>query len=215
MPIISWYKTRDTECPGGQSVARLVLWNLNQYLTDNNGKPIAGGFQAAKHFQLLPGCLGLPAKIFDMRYVIFFLFISLLACKKKEDELGLSRQFMPSGDIAVSTADTLAMLSWKAALFTSGTAVTYTVAISQDSTFATTAHTFTTDTTGIRISDQYLVARKKYYARVRTDGKDTSSSSKWVYSKSFSITGEQLLLPIADSNLIDKSVIFYGNQPKG
>lgn len=150
-----------------------------------------------------------------MRYVIFFLFISLLACKKKEDELSLSRQFMPSGDIAVSTADTLATLTWKAALFTAGTAVTYTVAISQDSTFATTAHTFTTDTTGIRISDHYLVARKKYYARVRTDGKDTAASSNWLYSKGFTITGEQLLLPVADTNLIDKSVILLWKPTEG
>lgn len=150
-----------------------------------------------------------------MRYVIFFLFISLLACKKKEDELSLSRQFMPSGDIAVSTADTLATLTWKAALFTTGTGATYTVAISQDSTFATTAHTFTTDTTGIRISDRYLEVRTKYYARVRTDGKDTASSSKWVYSKGFTITGEQLLLPVADSNLIDKSVILLWKPAEG
>ncbi|RFM32848.1 DUF5123 domain-containing protein [Chitinophaga silvisoli] len=154
-------------------------------------------------------------KMIHMRYVIVFLFISLLACKKKEDELSLSRQFMPSGEIAVTTIDTLATLSWKAALFTAGTAVTYTVAISQDSTFATTAHTFTTDTTGIRISDHYLLARKKYYARVRTDGKDTASSSNWVYSRGFTLTGEQLLLPIADSNLIDKSVILLWKPTEG
>lgn len=150
-----------------------------------------------------------------MRYTIFFLFISLLACMKKEDELSLSRQFMPSGDISISTADTLATLTWKAALFTSGTAVTYTVEVSQDSTFATTAHSFATDTTGIRISDQYLEVRKKYYARVRTNGKDTASASNWVYSKSFSITGEQLLLPLADSNLIDKSVILLWTSTQG
>lgn len=150
-----------------------------------------------------------------MRYVIFFLLIGLLACNKKEEALRLSRQFMPSGDIVVSTADTLATLTWKAALFTTGAAATYTVAVSQDSTFATTAYTFTTDTTGIRISERYLAVRKKYYARVRTDGRDTASSSNWVYSKGFTITGEQLLLPIADSNLIDKSVILLWKGTEG
>lgn len=149
-----------------------------------------------------------------MRYVICFLLCCLLACKKKEDTLNLPRQFMPAGDISVRAADTIAILSWKAAVFTTK-GVGYTVEISQDSLFTTPGQSFHTDTTAITIHQEALVVRKVYYARVRTEGKDTATSSHWLYSKGFAITGEQLFLPVADSNLIDKSVILYWKPTAG
>lgn len=149
-----------------------------------------------------------------MRYMICFLLCCLLACKKKEAELNLPRQFMPAGDISVRAADTLATLSWKPAVFTTK-GVTYTVEISQDSLFSTPGQSFSTDTSAITIHQGPLVIRKVYYARVRTDGRDTATSSHWLYSKGFSITGEQLFLPVADSNLIDRAVILYWKPTAG
>ncbi|WP_291913914.1 DUF5123 domain-containing protein [Chitinophaga sp. CB10] len=144
---------------------------------------------------------------FNYKYLVVILLAiaGLGACKRTEDDLAMPREFMPSGEISISSEDTVAILTWKAALYT--TKATYTVDLSKDSTFATYEHRFTTDTSGIRINDNYLTPRAKYFVRVRTNNADSTKSSHWLTSKSFSISGEQWLINPAATDIIDKSAI--------
>ncbi len=137
--------------------------------------------------------------------VVLLAALSLLSCRRTEVDMQLSRTFMPSGDIKISSGQTSATISWVAALYTNK--ATYTVDLSQDSSFQTTAHRFTTDTASLVITDDYLVSRTKYYVRVRTNAKDSTKSSLWLTSNAFSITGEQLFLALSAADIIDKSVI--------
>ncbi|NIG57530.1 DUF5123 domain-containing protein [Chitinophaga sp. Cy-1792] len=131
--------------------------------------------------------------------------LGLVACNRDKDVMNLSRMFMPSGDIKVTSGETSAFITWKAAINT--TKATYTVQLSKDSTFGSFEKSFTTDTSGITITDDNLAVRTKYYVRVRTNGADSTKNSYWLRSGAFSITGEQWLLTIGSTDVIDTAAI--------
>lgn len=128
------------------------------------------------------------------------------SCKKSDPNEGLEspRLFKPSG-ISIKTSDTAAVITWTAPLLSTGQPLTYTAEFSQDSTFATTAFSMTTDTTGLTVSDAKATIRKKYYVRVKADAYKTQPESKWIMG-SFTILGEQLFYPIRDVELTEAAV---------
>lgn len=134
--------------------------------------------------------------------------VCTVACKKKVDSnFEPDRMFMP-GDITVTSGETAAVFKWDASLFTAGKGAKYTLEISSDSTFKTTAaYSVVTDTTQVTVTDNQLAIKQKYFARVKANALSQSDESKWVYSSGFvPITGEQIFLPIADTGLLSNSV---------
>ncbi|MFT3825390.1 MAG: DUF5123 domain-containing protein [Chitinophagaceae bacterium] len=133
----------------------------------------------------------------------------VISCKKNNESLEAMRRFMPSGDIKSTSGETNVFLYWNASLYTSSTDTTvkYRIQVSKDSLFNTVERTYQRDTTGITITDDDLVVRQKYYARVKTLGADTTLDSKWLRSSSFTITGEQIFLTIADGDLLDNAAL--------
>jgi len=128
------------------------------------------------------------------------------ACKKTED-LGPMRQFMPAGEISASSAETSVRLTWKQAVNASANA-SYKVIVSRDSLFASGPEfTYTTDTTGIILTDTDLKVRTDYFARVRTLGPDSTLDSKWLHSGKFQILGEQIFLPLTSNDITDIAVV--------
>lgn len=150
----------------------------------------------------------LPYKFSYQVMLAAICIICTVACKKKVDSsFEPDRMFMP-GDITVTSGETSAVLKWNASLFTAGKGAKYTVEISTDSTFQTSAaYTVVTDTTKVTVTDNQLSIKQKYFARVKANASASSDDSKWVYSSSFvPITGEQIFLPVLDAELKDKSV---------
>lgn len=141
--------------------------------------------------------------------VLCFAVAGVISCKKNNDSTEAMRRFMPGGDIKATSGETKVFLYWNASLYTTSTDTTirYRVQISKDSTFATVERSYQTDTTGITITDDDMVVRQKYYARVKTLGKDSSLDSKWLRSSSFTITGEQIFDNVLDANILDNAVI--------
>jgi len=136
------------------------------------------------------------------------LALGIVSCRK--DEVGsneLVRMFMP-GDISVVSGDTIATLSWKASLYTTGTDVSYTIELSRDSLFAGTPElSQVTQSTQITVTDRQLAVRQKYYARLKANAIGNSDESKWLHSSGMTpIKGEQYLRPILDGELTDNKV---------
>lgn len=148
--------------------------------------------------------------------VLLLLVLVSSSCKKDEEEtLDLSRMFMPSGEIKAVGEETSVKLSWKAAAFTKSvdTTVSYTVEVSQDSLFQEAAvFSAVTDTTGITITNEDIAVRKKFYARIKTNGKNNSAGSNWLVSSGFSIRGTQLFL---SASAIQESVILKWQKRAG
>jgi len=143
-----------------------------------------------------------------MILLLSLMMISFTSCKKDEDKsLDLSRMFMPGGEIKSVSEESFVKLTWKAAAFTSSqdTSISYTVEVSQDSLFQNPAEfTATTDTTGITITNENIAVRRKFYARIKTNGMNNSSESNWLVSSGFSIRGTQLFL---SARAIEESAI--------
>lgn len=136
--------------------------------------------------------------------IVFFSF----SCKKKiKEEFNPDRFFAP-GRISVAAGETEAKLEWGASLYSEGKAPEYTVEVSTDSLFQSTAAFSTViDLTSLTLTDNDLQIKQKYFARVKTNARDAIADSKWEYSPSFLITGEQIFFPITDIALKDKSVL--------
>jgi hypothetical protein len=136
------------------------------------------------------------------------LALGIVSCKK--DEAGsneLVRMFIP-GDISVVTGDTIAILSWKASLYTTGTDMSYTIELSKDSLFAGTPDiSQVTNNTQITVTDRQLIPKQKYYARLKANAVGNSGESYWLHSSGMTpIKGEQYLRPILDGELTDSKV---------
>lgn len=149
-------------------------------------------------------------KSINLLYILLPVVTGILlnvSCKKDNDA-GELRMFMPSGDIKATSTETYVTLSWNASLYTKSTdkSVTYTVQVSKDSLFNTVERTYVTDTTGVKVTQDSIPARKKYYARVKTNSKDNSPESNWVTSSSFKITGEQIFYTLRETEIKDVSV---------
>src|SRR5215217_3060796 len=144
--------------------------------------------------------------------VVFLAGLILFSCKKKENELDPMREFMTSGAISITSGATNAVISWKEAVNTDSSSSTYTVEVSQDSTFATGAQfSYVVPGTTVTVTDTQLLIRTSYYVRVKTNGSTPALDSKWVYSKKFSLTGEQIFMVVKDAEVKHNSVILRWN----
>jgi hypothetical protein len=145
--------------------------------------------------------------LFFITACVFLTGISLYSCKKK-DEVGPRREFMTSSAISITAGQTNALLSWKEAVNTDSASSSYTVQVSKDSLFTDGSEfTYVVPGTTLVVYDTQLTIREKYYARVKTNGANASLDSKWVYSKHFSLTGEQIFLPVRDVETKHNSVV--------
>jgi Domain of unknown function (DUF5123)/SusE outer membrane protein len=142
--------------------------------------------------------------------VLFFLLLAL-ACSKEAEELSLTRQFSPA-KFSNRNGETDVTLAWDPSLFTLPGEVTYQVEVSDNaSDFSNPAFTTTTGDVTIKITDEKLVIKKDYYARVRALGNEETGTaeSNWLMSSAFRILGEQFLLDVASANVIDEAVRLY------
>lgn len=143
------------------------------------------------------------------RYILstLLLLAAIQSCKKKDYNEGLEtpRLFKPVG-ISVKTTATTATVSWTAPLLAKGLPLSYTAEFSQDSTFATSEFSVTTDTTSILVTDEKIQLRKKYFVRIKANAYESQPESKWERSSSFAINGEQWFYPIRDVELNETSV---------
>lgn len=140
--------------------------------------------------------------------VLFVLLaISVYSCKKNDPNEGLEapRIFKPSG-ITVRTTETVAKITWTAPLLSSNLKLSYLAEFSQDTTFATSEFSIETDTAGVSVGDDKLKVRKKYFVRVKALSANGQPESNWMNSRSFSLTGEQLFLPIRDLELKETEI---------
>lgn len=130
----------------------------------------------------------------------------LFASCKKDENLGPMRQFMPSGEIGSSSGESTVKLTWKAAINAAPKTI-YKVIVSRDTLFTNGPEfTYTTDTSGITLTDADLLVRTTYYARVQTQGPDSTLNSNWLRSGKFGILGEQIFQPLTSNDITDIAV---------
>lgn len=156
----------------------------------------------------------------NLKYQIFvglLITIVVYSCQKKPIERFVpNRMFTPTA-ITVTGGDTSVTISWPASLFSSGSGANYTLQISGDSTFqATPVLSLIVDSTARTITDDSLMDRTKYFARVKANKTPTSAESEWsVASTSFTLVGVQIFKPIGSSDVIDNSVILNWTPTEG
>lgn len=133
--------------------------------------------------------------------------VSVISCQKHYDpDFTLPRQFKP-GDITITTEETKATLTWLPSLF-SASATSYAVQVSQDSTFSgNIIYDRVVSTNSAVVTDSVLQVRQIYFARVKANSVGSTSESGWVTSGRFSISGEQIFLPLSVSDIIDNAVL--------
>lgn len=150
-----------------------------------------------------------PYKIIKALAPALLLTLGVVSCKKDNDSENyeLVRNFMP-GDVSVTAGDTIAILSWRASLYTAGKDVSYTLDLSKDSLFqGTPDYSITTKSTSITVNDRQLAVKQKYFARLKANAVDNSEESKWVYSSGMTpLRGEQVFLPVLDGEVTESKV---------
>lgn len=133
-------------------------------------------------------------------------------CRKDDDMQGPTRQFMVSGEIGIRPGATSAVLSWREAVNSDTAVSSYTVEISQDSTFASAEKfSYRVPSATLTVYDTQLLVRVPYFARVKTNGISAEYDSKWVRSSRFSLTGEQIFSIVRDNELKHNSVVLRWN----
>lgn len=135
--------------------------------------------------------------MYKIHSILFLLLtvVMIQSCKKDEAKSpDLSRMFMPGGEISSLGGQTFVKLSWQAPSFTGRSdSVSYTIEVSQDSTFQVPVEfSAVADSTGITITDENITVRRKYFARIKANGKGHTADSKWLVSTGFAIPGMQL-----------------------
>lgn len=131
-----------------------------------------------------------------------------VSCNKKYDpEIQLPRQFKP-GTVTVQSGETQATITWGASLF-SATNTTYTVEVSQDTTFPQGSVVFrkTVDTAAVVVTDDSIGIRKDYYARIKANANGSTAASGWVLSPIIRLSGEQVFMSLSASDIIDNGVL--------
>ncbi|NJM26618.1 MAG: hypothetical protein HC859_15225 [Bacteroidia bacterium] len=135
------------------------------------------------------------------------LVVLATACKEDDPgELNLKRNFTPAV-IEVEEGETQAMVQWSRSLFAEAGTVEYQVELSKTVDFATVAFTATTTDTELAVTDADIEIRTDYFARVKVLAEGTVGESGYVVSEAFQITGEQIFLPLAESDIIDNAAI--------
>lgn len=136
------------------------------------------------------------------------LIILNVSCKKDVEDVFEPDRFFKPAKVTAASGETAATLEWAASLYSAGKGVQYTIEISKDSLFQSGIdYSVVVDSTRLSVTDDDLTIKQKYFARVKANAIDNISDSKWEYSGSFSITGEQIIFPVLDAELKDKSVI--------
>ena len=154
-----------------------------------------------------------------LKYIAFIAVvgIALAACKKEvyDSQVNLKRQFLPT-NIKITSSETSVQLNWSPSLFTVPGKVSYTVMVSIDSLFKSNdIITKVTDTSGIKLTDDELKVRTKYFALVKANGSNSTEDSRWGLSPSFKITGEQIFSPVLAAETKDKSVVLRWRETSG
>ncbi|MFM6975543.1 MAG: SusE domain-containing protein [Sphingobacteriaceae bacterium] len=139
--------------------------------------------------------------------LLFTLAVLITACEKSDDLiLETPRLFKPS-DIKVVAGETSATLTWAAPLFSTGKALTYTVAFSKDANFATIAYAKDVTGNSMTVTEDVLAVRTPYYVRVVANSFEGQPESKPYYSSgTFTLTGIQLFLAVRESEIRETSV---------
>lgn len=143
--------------------------------------------------------------IMQSGFILLTAALIIFSCKKVEQPQPFipERMFTPT-NVKVTGGETKATVSWNKSLFSDGVGVTYTVEISTSADFSgTPAYTTTSDTTEVEITDADVQIKTPYYARVKANESGSIAASKgWAVSTTtFTITGEQLFLPVDDAKL--------------
>lgn len=138
------------------------------------------------------------------RIMMLCTVVMVMGCKKDES-MHLIRTFTPSS-ISSTNGETSVTLTWPAALFTTTGNVDYTVEVSKTTDFAVIAYTATTSDVTMVITDDKLVIKQSYYARLKAKDKNGTPESNWVVSSSFRITGEQFLNTVDNTSVTDVAV---------
>lgn len=152
--------------------------------------------------------------------LITIISMTFIACKKAE-EPGIftpSRVFTPA-TITATGGETSASITWKASNFSNGRNVTYTVEISTTADFSTPV-LFTkvvADSTKLIVTDNDLAIKTPFYARVKGNATAQSAESAgWAYTKDpFTITGEQLFLPVDPATVLATTAILSWRHSEG
>jgi hypothetical protein len=152
----------------------------------------------------------LQQKIFFLFTAITALGLFLSSCKKMNEPEPFvpDRVFTPT-EVTVVSAQTSALISWRASLFSAGQDVTYKVEIFNNAAFTgTPTYTIDSDTLAITVTDADLQVRTNYWVRVKANAtSNAAASAGWASTtSSFSMTGEQLFLPLLDALITDVSV---------
>ncbi|TDO24218.1 DUF4957 domain-containing protein [Pedobacter duraquae] len=130
------------------------------------------------------------------------------ACKKDDPNEGLEPQrlFKVSG-VSVRTDQTTAKVTWTKPVLSSNLKLSYMTEFSQDSTFKSTEFSIKVDTIGVIVTDAKVSVRKKYWVRIKALATETQPESQWITSVGgFSISGEQLFLPVRDAEVLETQV---------
>jgi len=158
-----------------------------------------------------------PYKLIKIALPVLLFIQGIVSCKKeKVGSNELVRMFMP-GDISVTSGDTIATLSWKASLYTTGQNISYTLEISKDSLFQGAPDlSQVTNSTQVNVTDRQLLVKQKYYARLKANAIGNSEESKWVYSNGVTpLKGAQIFLPLLDGELTESKVTLRWNVTTG
>jgi hypothetical protein len=128
--------------------------------------------------------------------------VSWFACKEDEPQLNLSRQFKPAA-FTITAGETTAKIAWNPSLFTLPGEVEYVIEVSKDGAeFTNIEFTTTTPDAEVTLADTDIDIQTNYFARVKALGTNGADDSNWLISLPFQITGEILILPIREHDVL-------------
>lgn len=131
------------------------------------------------------------------------------------EDASANRPFLPTGFTVKTVRDT-ANFSWTLPVLSAGKRYTYTVDISQDSTFQQIDVTKTVDTLGFTLVEPALAVGKRYYTRMRVNAFRGSQPTAYLsVEKPFTLPGQNFLRVIRDFEITSTSALvhWYANVP--
>ena len=149
-------------------------------------------------------------RIFFLLTTISTMGVLFSSCSKvaEPETFVPDRTFTPT-EITATAAETSAIITWRASLFSAGQDVTYKLEIYNNATFTgTPVYTADFDTTAVVLFDTDLQVRTNYWARIKANASTNMAGSiAWVATLNpFRMTGEQLFLPVLEAYITDVSV---------
>lgn len=145
--------------------------------------------------------------------LLLSIIISIFSCKKDKNQPTEAPRIFKPADVKIAAGASSAKLSWTKPILATGQ-LTYSIDFSTDSTFAAIGYTTTSDTTGLTITEDHLLVRTVYYARVKAVATGTQPESKYLRSASFQLTGVQLFLPVRTNEVKETNVTLrYSPEP--